>query len=214
MNKDQNGNILVDFVCSCGATVLTRRNRLSTKKFCSTTCPNLKQKRAGNIIGKHFGDLKVIKEVANNKDTAALYDCSCVCGTIITKRGGDLRYGKGLGCSHIRTSLEEKKKKQAARAKSWYQANPGRRHKSYRRLRTPKWLSSEHRKEMNDVYLKAQAFTSQSNIKYVVDHIVPLRGKNVSGLHVPWNLQVVPEAWNLKKSNRYAELWSDSEKQE
>ena len=70
---------------------------------------------------------------------------------------------------------------------------------------TPEWLTKEHHEQIKLVYAHAKECELLTGDKYHVDHIIPLQGKNVSGLHVPWNLQVLPADINIKKSNSYGE---------
>jgi 5-methylcytosine-specific restriction endonuclease McrA len=67
---------------------------------------------------------------------------------------------------------------------------------------TPAWLSNEQQKEIENFYWLAQDLKCISGQTYHVDHIVPLQSKKVCGLHVPWNLQILPSEINLSKSNR------------
>lgn len=64
---------------------------------------------------------------------------------------------------------------------------------------TPSWADRE---AIKDVYTRCLMRSRVTGIKYEVDHIIPLKGKNVSGLHVHWNLQIIPAFENRKKSNK------------
>jgi hypothetical protein len=67
---------------------------------------------------------------------------------------------------------------------------------------TPAWLTKEDHVQIQELYEIAQAFKLYTGQQYHVDHIVPLQGKNVCGLHVPWNLQVLEASENIRKSNK------------
>lgn len=64
----------------------------------------------------------------------------------------------------------------------------------------PVWLTKKQRSKIKQFYTKA----SKMEGDYHVDHIIPLQGKNVCGLHVPWNLQVIPAKKNISKGNKFS----------
>ena len=69
--------------------------------------------------------------------------------------------------------------------------------------RTPKWLTEDDYWMMELAYEHALEQSELHGIKFHVDHIIPLNGKYISGLHVPSNLQVIPDYENLSKSNKF-----------
>ena len=69
--------------------------------------------------------------------------------------------------------------------------------------RTPKWLTESDLRMIEAKYSLAAMLTREIGILYHVDHIIPLQGKKVSGLHVFSNLRVIPGTDNVKKSNSY-----------
>lgn len=69
--------------------------------------------------------------------------------------------------------------------------------------RTPAWL------DVDDLWMIEQAFelaalrTKIFGFAWEVDHVLPLQGKYVSGLHTPLNLQVIPAQQNRRKTNNF-----------
>lgn len=68
---------------------------------------------------------------------------------------------------------------------------------------TPTWLSKEQLQEIANEYALSKWCSEVMGTKYHVDHIVPLKGELVCGLHVPWNLRVIPAKENISKGNKY-----------
>lgn len=70
---------------------------------------------------------------------------------------------------------------------------------------TPNWLTAEQLESIKDMYILSSKIGDLTGQPMEVDHIVPLQGENVCGLHVPWNLQVLHRIKNRSKGNRYDE---------
>jgi len=94
-------------------------------------------------------------------------------------------------------------------ATNWQKRNKGtvnantRKYQASKLQRTPSWLSEFDILKMKCLYQVAAMRSSESGEEWHVDHIVPLQGKTVSGLHVPWNLRVVSRFENRSKGNKY-----------
>ena len=135
-----------------------------------------------------------------------------------------------LSCSHKQAVVWRGKNKeyQLAKRRECYSKNPDQytssnrkwaknnRHKlsikelkryEYIKNATPKWLTKEHYNQMESIYWLSKLQQELTDTKYHVDYIVPLQGKIVCGLNVPWNLQVLEAKVNIAKSNNFS-VWA------
>ena len=99
--------------------------------------------------------------------------------------------------THLRALKAYREKNKAIRAK--LQMN----RKSAKLQRTPIWLNDFDKLKIQCLYQLAAMRNRESGQTWHVDHIIPLQGEFVSGLHVPSNLQVIPAIENMRKSNHY-----------
>ena len=104
---------------------------------------------------------------------------------------------------------EEFKKLNSLKMREWARKNPDKvleqsaRKRATKLKRVPCWLTDTDFKEIKQIYLNAKEQSDKEGKKYHVDHIIPLRGKYVSGLHVPSNLRILLAEENLVKSNKF-----------
>ena len=108
-----------------------------------------------------------------------------------------------------KASYERTKEKHLAQKRIYRQANKAKvnalakAYKVRKKNRIPKWVDKDHMWLIKEAYELAQLRTKQFGFSWHVDHIVPIQGELVSGLHVIENLQVIPGVENIKKKNKF-----------
>lgn len=145
---------------------------------------------------------------------------------------GRVRYFTGLSCpaGHVaerftssgrcctcaddaqKDLLANRPERHRARTRTWSLANPEKtramkrpanaNRRANQLQRMPAWLSDEDKRRIKVKHAEARWMTAHTGIAHAVDHIYPLQGDSVSGLHVPWNLRVIPARENSRKSNK------------
>jgi len=126
--------------------------------------------------------------------------------TIKAWKQANKEYVKEVNRSYRANNVERVR---ATRSK-WYQRNKAkqkahaRNREAIKLQRTPKWLTKEQLQQIEEFYVMVEdlQWLNDPSDPLQVDHIVPLQGKNVSGLHVPWNLQILPRSVNIAKGNK------------
>jgi len=118
--------------------------------------------------------------------------------------------GKAMKARSVKKYLESSRgwKLHLLKNARWAKENPGkinaknaRRH-AQKLQSTPKWLTKDQLKKIEEYYVLAKELQWLSEEPLEVDHILPIQGENVCGLHVPWNLQILPKSMNISKSNK------------
>jgi hypothetical protein len=100
------------------------------------------------------------------------------------------------------------KSKSAETTKAYNKAHPAQalarcnKRRASRLNAIPRWLTKEDLLKIKEFYIEAKRLELLTGGKYHVDHIIPLQGEAVRGLHVPWNLQVIPAYQNIIKGNK------------
>jgi len=103
----------------------------------------------------------------------------------------------------LEIAYEKRLKAGAWKRKNSYKHNAHcAKYKAAKLKHTLSWLTQDHFKTIEQFYKIAKQKSIDTGIPHEVDHIVPLQGKNVSGLHVPWNLQILTKSENASKNNR------------
>lgn len=188
VGKDKHYKLLEEVLCDCGVKKVVRRTDLIAKKIKSCGCysKEMAVSNRNDLTGRIFNRLTVKSYSHTDKNRKPYYTVVCKCGVIKKVSGRALLCGdtQSCGCLHrklVRTQAHVNKVYRNAERRA------------SRLKRTPKWADL---KVISNFYRNCPSTMH-------VDHIIPLKGKLISGLHVQDNLQYLDSSNNLKKGNKF-----------
>ena len=208
-------------VCDCGSHANLRTSHFTPGRlYCTRSCALWNSKRRADLTGRTFGGWTVRKYAG--ADNGAFWHCLCVCGKEQKLETYVLLGGHSESCGCLAAERQRKyltpeqvliRRREISRLSA--RKYPARlkaikiKYEAKLERATPCWLTEDDWAAMNAIYQKARELTRATGVKHQVDHVVPLNGKNISGLHVPTNLQILTQTENVSKSNKYADLSGD-----
>lgn len=170
------------------------------------TCKNCLQEKELNAFKKHaYGYRHVCKKCQYIAEMSNLDSHAKRLARM--KKYRDSEKGKQVAAVYEKLDTTKKSRKISIKK---YESGKGRVKKLFRTInrrlakaqRTPKWLTDNDYWIMEQAYEIAALRSKLFGFEWHVDHILPLQGTTVSGLHVPTNLQVIPWLDNQKKHNK------------
>lgn len=200
--------ILWWYRCDCGnwgtttAKDVKRKNK-KTEKSCGCARHEYAKELASglrfkDLTNKRFGRLIVLKLEPKTNSSHRRWLCRCDCGKTKSIASTNLLQRRTISCGcYQREIAPELALRMSAHRRIVFTAQNRITLTStlrYYRVKdaTPPWVS---KKELREIYKNCPE-------GFHVDHIHPIRHPLLCGLHVPWNLQYLPAADNLKKRNR------------
>lgn len=187
-------------LCSCGKHKAVTGTALRKGSVVSCGCAKSDRPRKTRVLkaGEIFGRLTIL-ENPEAVSLKSIYACICSCGNRCDIKGSLIADGtKSCGCLMRETTGNSFRIHGLSKTKAYKAAAQMAR--AARKIRaTPSWADMA---KIGAIYVECNR-RREAGEDVQVDHEVPLKGKKVCGLHVHYNLRIIPTFDNRSKSNRF-----------